>query len=163
MCRRAQSYHLPDIHLVCLPHPNLENCVVSIDVLVKHMVKLKSRTEKTYESVSCTYQTHYWRFSLVMTDIQVHHAVWFLCCEINRMQTLLITTSTWSIIKMLPTSQQLFLFVNSMCGSRAHCPSNLIYSRYQYFKVNRAKVASNYWKLRIHRWQEWTHTICTQM
>jgi len=35
---------------------------------------------------------------------------------------------------MLPTSQQLFLFVNSMCGSRAHCPSNLIYSRYQYLR-----------------------------
>jgi len=47
MCRRAQSYLLPDIHLVCLPHPNLENCVVSIKVLVKYMVKLKSRTEKT--------------------------------------------------------------------------------------------------------------------
>lgn len=47
MCRRAQSYLLPDIHLVCLQHPNLENCVVSINVLVKHMVILKSRTETT--------------------------------------------------------------------------------------------------------------------
>lgn len=45
--RRAQSNLLSDSHLLCLPYQSLGNCVVSINVLVKHVVKLKSRTEKT--------------------------------------------------------------------------------------------------------------------